>query len=53
MGAYSQYTDPIIIHQAMGGMIVLVWGRCGWAERTLGNVLRKALGRASRGRRRR
>ena len=46
MGAYSQYTDPIIIHQAMGGMIVLVAGSLWVGRRHLGDVLRKALGRA-------
>ena len=46
MGAYSQYTDPIIIHQSMGGMIVLVAGSLWVGRRHLGNVLRKALGRA-------
>ena len=45
MGAYSQYTDPIIIHQAMGGMIVLVAGSLWVGRHHIGNVLRKALGR--------
>ncbi|MDP6699552.1 MAG: hypothetical protein QGH25_07880 [Candidatus Latescibacteria bacterium] len=42
MGAYSQYTDPIIIHQAMGGMIVLVLGSCWVGRHHLRAVLRKA-----------
>lgn len=42
MGAYSQYTDPIIIHQAMGGMIVLILGSCWVGRRHIGAVLRKA-----------
>ena len=42
MGAYSQYTDPIIIHQAMGGMIVLVLGTFWVGRKHLKNVIRKA-----------
>ncbi|MEE3257841.1 MAG: DUF6785 family protein [Candidatus Latescibacterota bacterium] len=42
MGAYSQYTDPIIIHQAMGGMIVLILGSFWVGRHHIRDVLRKA-----------
>jgi hypothetical protein len=42
MGAYSQYTDPIIIHQAMGGMVVLVLGSLWIGRYHLRAVFRKA-----------
>ncbi|NKB71364.1 MAG: hypothetical protein GKR89_30180 [Candidatus Latescibacteria bacterium] len=42
MGAYSLYTDSVIIHQAMGGMVVLVLGSL-WVGRShLAAVCRKA-----------
>lgn len=43
MGAYSQYTEPDIIHQAMGAMIVLVVGTLWIGRAHLKAVLRKAL----------
>ena len=43
MGPYSQYTDPGIIHQAMGASIVLVLGTLFIGRKHLGAVLRKAL----------
>jgi len=43
MGAYSQYTDPGIIHQAMGASIVLVLGTLYIGRKHLGVVMRKAL----------
>ena len=43
MGAYSLYTDSIIIHQAMGGMIVLVLGTLWIGRQHLKDVLRKAI----------
>ena len=43
MGVYSSYTDPMIIHQAMGGMIVLVLGTLWVGRRHLRAVLHKAL----------
>ena len=43
MGAYSLYTDSIIIHQAMGGMIVLVLGTLWIGRQHLKDVFRKAL----------
>jgi len=43
MGAYSQYTDPGIIHQAMGASIVLVVGTLYIGRKHLGAVMRKAL----------
>ncbi|MFC1525178.1 DUF6785 family protein [Candidatus Latescibacterota bacterium] len=43
MGAYSQYTDPGIIHQAMGASIVLVLGTLYIGRKHLGAVMRKAL----------
>jgi len=42
MGVYSQYTDPAIIHQSMGGMIVLVLGTLWIGRRHLQAVGRKA-----------
>ncbi|MBT5960793.1 MAG: hypothetical protein HOG99_04585 [Gemmatimonadetes bacterium] len=42
MGAYSQYTEPDIIHEAMGGMIVLVVGTLWIGRHHLRDVLRKA-----------
>ena len=45
MGVYSTYTDPMIVHQAMGGMIVLVLGTMWVGRHHLLNVGRKALGR--------
>ncbi|MFP6590690.1 MAG: DUF6785 family protein, partial [Candidatus Latescibacterota bacterium] len=42
MGAYSQYTEPDIIHQAMGAMIVLVIGTLWIGRAHLMTVLRKA-----------
>ena len=42
MGAYSLYTDSIIIHQAMGGMIVLVLGTLWIGRKHLKAVFRKA-----------
>ena len=42
MGVYSQYTDPAIIHQAMGGMIVLVLGSLWLGRSHLLTVGRKA-----------
>jgi hypothetical protein len=42
MGAYSLYTDSVIIHQAMGGMIVLVLGTLWIGRRHLKDVFRKA-----------
>ena len=45
MGAYSQYTDSIIIYQAMGGMLVLVAGTM-WIGR---QHLRAVFDRALRG----
>jgi len=42
MGAYSLYTDSIIIHQAMGGMIVLVLGTLWIGRQHLRAVFRKA-----------
>ncbi|MEE3264390.1 MAG: DUF6785 family protein, partial [Candidatus Latescibacterota bacterium] len=43
MGAYSQYTEPDIIHEAMGGMIVLVIGTLWIGRHHLRDVFRKAL----------
>lgn len=43
MGPYSQYTDPGIIHQAMGASIVLVLGTLYIGRKHLGAVLRKAV----------
>jgi len=43
MGAYSLYTDSIIIHQAMGGMIVLVLGTLWIGRQHLKDVFQKAL----------
>ena len=43
MGAYSQYTEPDIIHQAMGAMLVLVVGTLWIGRAHLKAVLRKAL----------
>ena len=42
MGVFSQYTGPIIIHQAMGGMIVLVLVGLWVARGHLKDVFRKA-----------
>jgi succinate dehydrogenase/fumarate reductase cytochrome b subunit len=42
MGVYSQYTGPIIIHQAMGGMIALVLMTLWVGRRHLIAVVRKA-----------
>jgi len=42
MGAYSQYTEPDIIHQAMGAMIVLVIGTLWIGRAHLRTVFRKA-----------
>ncbi len=42
LGPYAGYTDPIIMHQAMGGMIVLVLGMFWIGRRHLKAVLRKA-----------
>ena len=43
MGAYSAYTDPMIVHQAMGSMIVLVLGILWVGRRHLRAVWNKAL----------
>ena len=43
MGPYSQYTDSVIIYQAMGGMIVLVLGTLWVGREHLRAVLRRAL----------
>jgi hypothetical protein len=42
MGAYSQYTEPDIIHQAMGAMIILVIGTLWIGRAHLKAVFRKA-----------
>jgi len=42
MGAYSLYTDSSIIHQAMGGMFVLVLGTLWIGRKHLKDVLSKA-----------
>ena len=42
LGAYSQYTDPDIIHQAMGAMIILVIGTLWIGRQHLAAVFRKA-----------
>jgi hypothetical protein len=42
LGAYSRYAGPIITHQAMGGMIVLVLFGLWNARRHLADVFRKA-----------
>jgi len=43
MGPYSQYTDPSIIHQAMGGMILLGLGMLWIGRQHLKAVFRKAI----------
>ena len=42
LGQYAAYTDPIIMHQAMGAMIVLVLGMFWTGRGHLKGVLRKA-----------
>ena len=44
MGIYSTYTDASIVHQSMGGMIVLVLGTLWMGRRHIAGVARKALG---------
>ena len=44
MGIYSTYTDSNIVHQSMGGMIVLVLGTLWVGRRHLIAVWRKAIG---------